>query len=384
MARLNVLFPLGLLAALIAAACWTVPRAVEAGRLLAAEDDPVALTHLALEKRLDAGVVAAEIEAALDAGDLDLAASFLELARERQIAVEARLIARIEAETAASTGRARGLAQFARGFVTGEPEDLASLAGTAVGDLFVYGDVRDALREGYRLARGEEADHVVLGLASLGLAVTAGTYASLGAAAPARIGLTVIKAARKGGQMGARLTAALGRAVADVVDGAALTQAFARAAAVGPALTLRTVREAVKIEKAGGLMHLVRNVGIVHAKAGPRGALDALKLAEEPKDVARLARLAEAKGSKTRAILKLLGRGAILLSVGTFQLASWVFWALVNFIWFCAVIKRGVERTTLRVIRRRKARRLAKALPSSLAPRAGEGGTGVVAGACAG
>jgi hypothetical protein len=381
MARLRILLPVVLFGALIAVACWTVPRAVEAGRLLASQEDPVALSELALEKRLNAGVVAAEIEAALDAGDIDLATSFVELARERHMAVEPHLLARIEAETAASTSPARMFARFARGFVTGEPEDLASLAGTAVGDLLVYGDARDALREGYRLARGEQADHLVLGLASLGLVLTAGTYATFGATAPARVGLTVVKAARRGGQIGAPLAAALGRAAADVVDGAALRRAFTHAAAVGPVLTVRAVREAVKVEKAGSLMHLVRNAGVVHAKAGPRGALDALKLAEAPKDVARLARLAEAKGGKTRAILKLLGRSAIVLSVGTFQLASWVFWALVNLIWFCAVIKRGVERTTLRLIRRRKARYRAGPSSAYAVSRAGEG---LAARACTG
>ena len=51
---------------------------------------------------------------------------------------------------------------------------------------------------------GEPADELVLGLAGVGLAVTAGTYASLGAGAPGRIGLTVVKAARKTGRMSAR------------------------------------------------------------------------------------------------------------------------------------------------------------------------------------
>ena len=32
--------------------------------------------------------------------------------------------------------------------VTGAPEDLAGLAGTATDDLFVFGDIRDAVREG--------------------------------------------------------------------------------------------------------------------------------------------------------------------------------------------------------------------------------------------
>ena len=36
---------------------------------------------------------------------------------------------------------------------------MAALAGTAVGDLFVFGDIRDALREGKRLAAGEQADY---------------------------------------------------------------------------------------------------------------------------------------------------------------------------------------------------------------------------------
>ena len=43
---------------------------------------------------------------------------------------------------------------FTRGLITGEPDDLVSLAGTALGDLFVFGDIRDALREGTRLATG--------------------------------------------------------------------------------------------------------------------------------------------------------------------------------------------------------------------------------------
>ncbi len=55
---------------------------------------------------------------------------------------------------------------FARGLITGEPDDMAALAGTAVGDLFVFGDIRDALREGKRLAAGEQADELILGLAA--------------------------------------------------------------------------------------------------------------------------------------------------------------------------------------------------------------------------
>ena len=48
------------------------------------------------------------------------------------------------------------------------PEDLSGLAGTAFGDLFVFGDIRDAVREGTRLATGQQADELILGLACVG------------------------------------------------------------------------------------------------------------------------------------------------------------------------------------------------------------------------
>src|SRR5262245_29984437 len=340
--------------ALVVTAWLVVPRAVEAGRWLAAADDPVALADLEAERRLDRRTAEREIAAALAAGDTELAESFLELARERNVTIDPALGARIAAEAPAAS--AHGAREFVRGLITGEPDDLASLAGTVTGDLFVLGDARDALREGVRLARGEDADELILGLACVGLAVTAATYASLGVGTPARVGLSVVKAARRTGRMGAKLSGAVVHAVKESVDAAAVRQAFTRAALVRPALAVRAAREAVKVEKAGGLLHLVRDIGRVQAKAGSRAAMDGLRVADSPKDVARLARLAEAKGTKTRAIIKLAGRGAIMLTTGIVSLASWVFWAVISLFMLCATLKRSVERVTLHVIRRRKAR----------------------------
>ena len=356
---------LSLLAAsiLAIATLFILPNGIQAGRWLAAGDDPARIADLALEKSFNREVAEREIAAALKANDVDLAESFVALAEERGLAVDPALAAQVRTATTASAQTARGAGQFIRGFIVGEPDDLMSLAGTATGDLFVYGDARDAVREGWRLARGEEADELILGLACVGLAVTAGTYASLGVGAPARIGLSVFKAARRTGRIGAELSGTVIRAAKESIDAAALKQAFTRASLLRPALAVRTLREAVKVEKAGGLMHLARDVGRVQSSAGTRAALDGLKLADNPKDVARLARLAEVKGTKTRAVMKVLGRGAIMLSTGLFNLASWVFWAIVNLVWFVVVLKRAAERATLRAIHKRKMRRAAMRAP---------------------
>ena len=90
----------------------------------------------------------------------------------------------------------------------------------------------------------------------VGIAITAGTYATIGAATPARVGLSAVKAARKTGRISARhggldrpLAARGGRLVG--------AQARRRRRSPSPRSRVRAAREAVKVEKADGLVRLV-------------------------------------------------------------------------------------------------------------------------------
>jgi hypothetical protein len=354
----RIALPLGAAFACAIAALTLVPRGIEADTLLMAQDDPVRLADHALERSFNADVARREIEAALNAKDADLALSFLDLARDRKVAVDPALVARVEDANSAQAAAARAAGSFAQGFIVGEPQDFVGLAGTALGDLFVFGDIRDAVREGSRMASGEPADELVLGLAGVGIALTAGTYASLGAGVPARVGLSVLKAARKTGRMTTQMSQYVGRSLREIVDWTALRRAVADATVTQPATAVRAVREAVKVEKSRDLVRMVGDVGRVQSKAGTQAALDGLKLAQGPRDVARIARLADVKGNRTRAILKMFGRGALFLAASTFNLAWWMFWALLTLVGFVAALKRTCERTTERYCERRRAKRL--------------------------
>jgi hypothetical protein len=343
----------------LASVAWVaLPRAIAAAGLLADRDDPVELVDREVAGRLNPTVAAREIEAALSANDADLAQSFIDLANEHRVPVEPALAARVAAAVETANSASQTAENFAVGLLTGEPDDLAGLAGSAVGDLFVFGDVRDMVREGARLTTGEKADHLVLGLAAAGLAITAGTYASLGSAAPVRVGLTVAKAARKTGRLGADLTVWLNRSVRQLVDWSKLKTAISGVSVTNPAVAVRAAREAVKLNKAGGIVDLVRNIGRVQGKAGTKAALDSLKVARGPRDMVRIAKLAEKKGSKTRAILKLLGGGAIWLAAGSMHLFSWLLWAILALLGFASTAKSATERFTQRRLHRRKARQL--------------------------
>jgi hypothetical protein len=359
--------------AAVCAALW--PHARDAGAIVLAQDDPAELSDVRLDAVLrqnqatkNQADVATQIEAALAAGDADLANSFVSLAREKNVAVADELSRRVADAVTEEGSSAHFAKRFATGLVTGTADDVASLSGTVAGDLFVFGDIRDVVREGKHLAMGEDTDRLVLGLATVGLAVTAVTYVSFGEAAPVRAGLTLVKDARKAGRLGEGLTEWAGRSAREVVDTPVLQRAVASGSVMRPGETASAIRAAFRAEKAGGLVRLAKDVGRVTEKAGTRGALDTLKIAEGPKDVARAARLAEAKGGQTRAIIKILGRGALLLAAGAFNLTLWVFSALLALFGFLSSIKATTERATQAWLDRKKTRRLRKQMAAAAEP----------------
>jgi hypothetical protein len=328
-------------ALLAAAAAYVVPRAAD---VLDALDDPSRVADHAMGDKFDAKVVQREIGGALAANDADLAQSFADLAADRHVALDPSLVEKVKAATAEAATTRHKAQSFARGFITGEPDDMAALAGTTIGDLFVFGDIRDALREGTRLAMGQKADELVLGLASAGIAITAAAYVTFGAAAPARAGLTLMKVARKTGSLGNELAGSLGRMVR-------------QAGFSEPAVAARVGRDAVKVERAGGLLNFARDVGRVEKAAGGRAAFDGLKIAKEPGDMTRVARLAEKEGSRTRAILKIAGRGAIMLAAFAFDASVWFLGAVFALLGFVSALKSATERVALQFFRRRREKR---------------------------
>ncbi|WP_315831761.1 hypothetical protein [Bradyrhizobium prioriisuperbiae] len=341
-------------AALIA--LW--PQARAAGEVLWAQDDPASLSDAQMKVALGgADAVVRRIEDALAANDAELAQSFIDLAVTNGVAIPETVTTRVAQAVEVENSAAHAATRFATGLVTGEADDLASLSGTVAGDLFVFGDIRDVVREGKRLATGEEPDRLVLGLATAGLAITAATYVSVGGAAPVRAGLTLVKDARKTGRLGAGLAGWAGRSARDVVDTAMLREAVTTASVARPGASITAIKAAFRAEKAGALLRAAKDVGRVSERVGTRGALETLRVAEGPKDIARAARLAEAKGGQTRAILKLLGRGALLLAAGAFNLTLWVFWAVLALFGVLSSIKATTERATYWWIGRAKARK---------------------------
>ena len=156
----------------VAALCVGVLCAIAAGFFIrgglaahdqqAAADDPVAISDRALARAFNRDVAEREICSALAARDVYLAQSFVALAADRNVAVDPALtddVGKAGKEQSSVTSTA---GRFVHGLWTGEPSDLASLAGTA------FGDIRDAAHEGTRYLSGKQYDPWILGLAGAG------------------------------------------------------------------------------------------------------------------------------------------------------------------------------------------------------------------------
>ncbi|MEJ1161622.1 hypothetical protein [Prosthecomicrobium sp. N25] len=310
-----------------------LPAALEARAWWAAADDPVALARRELAEAATPERLSEGARAALAAGDLDLARSFSALAAQTGVRLDpavASALAASEANESWDSAKA-----FARGAVVGDGEGLAGLAGAFAADLVGIGDLRDLGREGWRAARGEAVDEIVVGLSAAGLAVTGATWALAGSPAPVRAGLTLVKGARKAGRLSAPLAASLGRSLGEAVDGAALRRVLAAAGSLDVAAARRAAAEAVRADRLGPLVTLGEDTAWLYRRAGAGAVQDALVLVRSADEMGRVARLGEAFGAGTRAVLKLVGRRALVLARSLAVLAGWML-AAIGWAWSAA------------------------------------------------
>lgn len=311
-----------LMVALVAAGGAVVPPALYNWRLHRAADEPAELSRLRLDAVADSTRLAAEIDRALAAGDAELAESFVALAAERGISVAPEQLARMK--VLRETALTRAVSDFGHGFVAGERESDAAFAGALVGDISGFGDLRDLVREGHKFAGGGEVDETVLALAAVGLAISAATWVTLGGGLPARGGLSAVKAASRAKLLSPVLTANLGRMAAGAVDRPALTASLGAAARLDLAAAKATAGTIVRPAALARFTALGQDAGALYARTGQRGLRQVLAVAEDAGDIGRAAKLAAAKPSTARAVLKLLGRSALVLGAFSLQAAGWM------------------------------------------------------------
>jgi hypothetical protein len=285
----------------------------------------------------------AEIKTALDAGDGDLARSLQALAADQKVAVDPALAQRIAELPAIDIGHMLG--EGWNCVANGDFDSEAGLACVVATDMTGVGDVRDLVGEGGNYLTGRPVNYFTLGIASVGLALTASTFVSLGGMLPLRTGVSFVKGMNKVGRLPPKLVGEVGVALSKSVDKAALAE------------TVNLARE-FRVGEVGGPLARIfkpKSIAVVTDLAtdfgtiGKVGGVRAMKLTAETvdgvRDVKVAARTAERFQNKFLGVMKLLGHGALRLTDLLLTFAGWLLGAALWVIGIAVFLMKTARRT---------------------------------------
>jgi hypothetical protein len=306
-------------AALFPVASKLTSHAIYVAQLYAASDDPAKISDLRLAHRLDRESAEREIRSALADDKVDLTQSFVDLSESSHLSIDPALLDKVKAASSEANSIGTRVRDVVHGFWTGEVNNNAALAGTVASDVLYFGDVRDLTKETVHYAMGQPYDPWVLGMSGAGVVATSATF-FVGTGLPERLGLSVAKIARRRDRL-------------------------------NPALAARLV----KATEDGTVVELAENAANIERRAGMQATLDSLALVEKPEDLARIDKLAASKGSKTGAILKVLGRMAFEVGLTGWTVAKWAAIgavASISFLLWAATALLGILGWCVALIRR--------------------------------
>ncbi len=299
---------------------------------------------------------AEEIALALAERDGDMARSLIALAADQGVEVPPELLAQYAALPPVDLGHVLG--QGWNCIVNGDFESEAGFACVVATDLTSVGDVRDLVAQGGNYLTGQPVNYFTLGIATVGLTLTAATVTTGGAALPLRAGASFLKAANKVGKMPPRLVGEVSAMLARSINRPALDEALVLAREFRVGEIGRPLGNLFNPRSIAAVTDLATDFGRIGAVGGVRAMKLSVEAVDSARDVKVLARTAERWQDKFPAVMKMLGRGAVRLADLLWTIGSWFVAAALWFVsmaWFMLRATSKAARFSGRLLFRRRA-----------------------------
>lgn len=251
-----------------------------------------------------------EIDAAIKNSQFDDAKMFLDIAESNQYAIDYKKYHNVISRN--DTGLRKivtEVSNFADGFIEGKSSNMTGIAGSVSADFTVVGDVRDLYKQYGKYEKGEDVNELIVVLSGAGIGLTALTVGTLGSAAPAKAGTSLIKVAAKTQRITLRFQKLLLKHGRKVFD----WPAFTRLAKQNKSLTnlRRAAKQAYHPEAIKPLKTIAGRVNNIRKSSSTVDAIHMLKYVETTDDLRHLEKITVKYGSKSKGYLKLLGKGVL-------------------------------------------------------------------------
>jgi len=271
-------------------------------------------TFVDIEKQLKAQVsnadIAKEIDASILNSDFEDARMYLDIAKSNGYKVNyQKYYSLIQARDTDFNRLKTQVTNFADGFISGESSNLSGIAGSVTADFTVVGDTRDLYKEYTKYQQGKPVNELIVALSGTGIGLTALTIGSLGSAAPAKAGTSIIKLAAKTQKITLRFQKYLVKLGRNIFD----WPVFTRIAKQGKGLKnlRRAAKQAYHPEAVKPLQEIAKSVNTIRKSSSITDAVHLLKYVETTDDLRRLEKVSLKYGSKTKGLFKLLGKTAL-------------------------------------------------------------------------
>jgi hypothetical protein len=312
--------------------------------------------HIPLETAVRADLTAAatpakinlEILEALERDDIEEADMYADIGKYLNYAIPSDTQRQLDDAHSMSATVVRNTWDFGTGFVTGEGDTTAGLAGAVSSDLTVIGDVRDIAFEGRKWLAGQDYNELIVGLSVVGMAATGLTVATGGGGVVAKAGVSILKFAKRTGRLTAEFSDLLLRRTREAVDMPALREVMRKTDLGDIARTERALSDYARGVRGAAIFPLLSRIDDINKAVGPAETVRLMKYVKSSESLDDVARMSERYGIKTRGIIELTGKTSLRAFKTAFRAVELIFQYIVWFaLWlgglFAMTFTRGVR-----------------------------------------
>ncbi|WP_299880335.1 hypothetical protein [uncultured Cocleimonas sp.] len=267
-----------------------------------------------LSKQLKSNVsqqaIESEIKQAFSRSDFDDVRMYLKIAKNHNYPLDFSSYEQQLIEQDTQVKRiVNNTSNFIDGFLKGHGSNMAGIAGAISADFTVVGDVRDLKKETNKYLDGKDVNELIVILSGTGIGLTALTIGSMGTAAPAKTGASMMKLAVKTQRISKGFQKQLLKLGRKIFDWPAFTRLVKQDRSVNN--IQRAAKRAYHPDAIQSLKKVATQVNGIRKSSSAADTLHLLKYVENTDDLRHLEKVTVKYGSQTKGMMKLVGKGAL-------------------------------------------------------------------------
>ncbi len=263
-----------------------------------------------LKNKVSKETIEAEILNTFERSDFDDVRMYLEIAKNNNYSLDFSSYQQQLSEQDTQIKRiVNNTSNFIDGFLKGDGSNIAGIAGAVSADFTVVGDVRDLKKETNKYLDGKDVNELIVILSGTGIGLTALTIGSMGTAAPAKTGASMMKLAVKTQRISKGFQKQLLKLGRKIFDWPLFTRLVKQDKSFNN--IQRAAKRAYHPAAIQPLKMVAVQVNTIRKSSSAADTLHLLKYIENTDDLRHLEKVTVKYGSQTKGMMKLVGKGAL-------------------------------------------------------------------------